>query len=415
MSAPLAVDAARLLKDLKDLSAFGALEGGGMDRPPFSAAYAQAAEWLIGRMREAGLATSTDAAGNIFGRLGPSSGPAVLTGSHIDTVPSGGWLDGALGVIASLECVRRLAETNTALSRAIEVCSFTDEEGSYVSLLGSRALTGSLKPEELDAPTGRGGERAADGMRRLGLDPVSVGNAKRVPGDVAAYVELHIEQGPALEAAKADIGAVTAIVGIETVRYTLRGAARHAGTTPFEARRDALRGVCVAISDIYGRVLGGDWGEPDFRVNFGTIEVKPGASNVVPGSAHVVCEVRAATRERMTDVGCRVWRKFKSVADWLELGLEAEPMSFDAPAAMDEELVKLIEATSGELRLKSLRMPSGAGHDAQALSEAAPSAMIFIPSRDGISHHPDEFSTDEQIVRGANVLLGTLAKLVTRT
>jgi len=414
MTKPLAVDAERLLADLKALSAFGALEGGGMDRAPFSPAYRQAADWLVGRMAEAGLKPSTDAAGNIGCRLGPAVGPAVLCGSHIDTVPAGGWLDGALGVVAALECARTLREARTPLARALEVWSFTDEEGSFVSLLGSRAMTGALAPEELDSASGRGGESAAAAMRRFGLDPERVADAARSPSDIAAYLELHIEQGPVLEEAGLAIGAVTAIVGIETVCYTFTGAARHAGTTPFAARRDALRGAATAIADVYDQMSCNAWGDPGFGVNFGAIEVAPGASNVVPGSARVTCEVRASTRARMADVGRLVRASFRQAADRLGLGLQSEPLSSDAPASMDQGMVEMILAASEELGLKSQRLPSGAGHDAQAFAAVAPAGMIFIPSRRGISHHPDEHSSDAQIVDGANVLLRMLEKLVTR-
>ena len=411
MTGTLSVDGARLLADLKALARFGALPGGGLDRPPFSDAYTQAANWLVSRMTEAGLVVRTDAAGNIFGRLGPGSGPAVFTGSHIDTVPSGGWLDGALGVIASLECARALAASGLPLAKALEVCSFTDEEGSYVSLFGSRAAVGSLSPEELRRSAGRGGELAPDAMRRFGLDPDAVGKARRDPRDVAAYVELHIEQGPVLAADGKDIGIVTAIVGIETLQFTFKGAARHAGTTPLEVRKDAFRGAAAAVTDIYEQAAGGVWGD-EVRVNFGAIEVLPGAGNVVPQTVRLTCEIRGPTTERMADIRARVTKCLERSAERFGLSLECIRLSYDEPAAMDVELGRLIEQASSGLGLSMRRMPSGAGHDAQAFASITPSAMLFIPSPNGISHHPDEFSTDEQIVRGANVLLRTLEQLV---
>ncbi|MGE0211870.1 MAG: Zn-dependent hydrolase [Parvibaculaceae bacterium] len=407
----LSVDGARLLADLKALARFGALPAGGLDRPPFSEPYREAAAWLVSRMAEAGLEVRTDVAGNIFGRLGPPEGPAVLTGSHIDTVPSGGWLDGALGVMASLECARVLRESGRPLAKALEVCSFTDEEGSYVSLLGSRAVTGALPVEELSRSAGRGGELASDAMRRFGLDPGATGKAKRGSSDVAAYVEIHIEQGPVLAAEQKDIGIVTVIVGIETLRFTFKGAARHAGTTPLEARKDAFRGVAAAVAEVYDRATSGDWGE-EVRVNFGAVEVLPGASNVVPSTVRLTCEIRGTTLERMRDVRTRVERCLSASAERFGLSLDCTPLSHDPPAAMSEELGRLIERSATGFGLTSRRLPSGAGHDAQAFAAIAPSAMLFIPSPNGISHHPDEFSTDDQIVRGANVLLRTLADLV---
>lgn len=412
MSRRHGVDAERLLRDLEALSAFGALEGGGMDRPPFSVACRDAEAWLRDRMRAAGLAVRTDAAGNVFGRLGPETGPAVLCGSHVDTVPNGGRFDGALGVVAALECARILAEREIPLARALEVCSFTDEEGSYVSLLGSRAITGGLEPDEIERSVGRTGERASDAMRRCGLDPARLPEARRPASEIAAYLELHIEQGPVLGHANADIGVVTGLVGIETLRLTFSGAARHAGTTPFDARRDALRGAAAAITECLDRMEDGAWGAHDYRLNFGAIEVAPGVSNVVPGEARVTCELRAAEATRMTEIGCRVWAACEREAGRLGLSLMLEAMSYDLPASMDDGLQDLIEASAAELGLTSLRLPSGAGHDAQALAAIAPSGMIFIPSQGGVSHHPDEFSTDEQVVKGANVLLRALTRLV---
>jgi hydantoinase/carbamoylase family amidase len=283
-----------------------------------------------------------------------------------------------------------------------------------VSLFGSRAAVGSLPREELQRGTGRDGEPVSDAMRRFGLDPDAIGKAKRDPRDVAAYVELHIEQGPVLAAEKRDIGIVTAIVGIETLRFTLHGAARHAGTAPIEARRDAFRGAAAAVSEVYDRATSGAWGE-ELRVNFGAIQVLPGAGNVVPETVRLACEIRGTTAGRMAEVKARVTERLEASAKRFGLSLDCVQLSYDEPAAMDEGLGGLIEGAAASLGLTTRRLPSGAGHDAQALASIAPSAMLFIPSPNGFSHHPDEFSTDEQIVRGADVLLRTLERLVGET
>ena len=279
----------RVLADLAELAKIGHDPAGGVTRTAFSPAFAEAVEWLLDVMRQAGLKARRDAAGNVIGRAGPAGAPAVVIGSHIDTVPSGGRYDGALGVLAGIECARVLAPLVEQGPLALEVIAFADEEGTNVSLFGSRSMTGRLDREVLDGTTG---EKLASLMADCGLALDRVSQARRAPSEFSAYLELHIEQGPLLEAAGIPIGVVTAITGCDTACYRIEGAARHAGTTSMLARRDAGRGACRAVCDAYAAFDSMDAPETA-RMTFGDIRFSPGASNVVPGLADVVSEVRS--------------------------------------------------------------------------------------------------------------------------
>lgn len=407
---PWLINGERLLDDLKRLSSFGALPGGGIDRPAFSPACSDAAQWLAGRMEEAGLAARIDAAGNVIGRLGPAEGGAIVVGSHIDTVPSGGPLDGSLGVIAGLECARRLAEMGADPERPVEVIAFCDEEGAYLSMLGSRAMTGTLAAAEIEAARGRKGERLDEAMHTAGLDIGALHNAARPPQALSRYLELHIEQGPVLEARGLDVGIVDSIIGIDVAEYRLHGQARHAGTTPMGERRDAGRAACEAIvqafEDLDLRAV------PEARITFGDVKLAPGASNVIPGHARVLSEIRATRLQDMRQIRNGVDSAFDSAAARHKLGLEKHPLSGDMPSVMAPEMIDLIADVCIDLDHKFMIMPSGASHDASNFAALVPTGMIFVASRGGISHHPDEFSEPNALVTGTNVLFETIRRLI---
>src|SRR5881409_807902 len=300
----LSVSLTRLQRRLVALSRFGGLLGGGVTRPAWSPQHEEARAWLLAEMRQAGLGTWVDPAGNTFGSLGAtalaSDRPAVLTGSHIDTVPEGGMLDGALGVIAGLECLEVLAETKTAHQRPLAVAAWTDEEGRYGSLFGSRAFCGKLDGASVVDMAAVDGERLADVMARAGFDARRAPEAKAPAGSVAAYVELHIDQGPRLEEAGIPIGVVEAIVGVRRARVVFHGQADHAGTTPMERRRDAF--LAAADYALRARELVVSRGGARAVTNVGVVQVHPGASNIVPGRAELVHEIRdpdAAVLERL--------------------------------------------------------------------------------------------------------------------
>jgi N-carbamoyl-L-amino-acid hydrolase len=407
------INGERLLDDLNHLSSFGARPEGGIDRPAFSPACSEASRWLADRMREAGLGARIDAAGNVIGRLGPDDGSAILIGSHIDTVPGGGPLDGSLGVIAGLECLRSLAESGANLDRAVEVIAFSDEEGAYLSMLGSRAMTGTLTEAELNAAHGRKGDRLADAMATAGFDITKLHQAERTRQSMSNYLELHIEQGPVLESRGLDVGIVDSIIGIDVSEYVLHGQARHAGTTPMGERRDAGRAAAEAIvhafDDLDLRAV------PEARITFGDVEIKPGASNVVPGQARILSEIRAIRIQDMRQIRNGVDSAFDSAAARHTVRLEKRSLSGDVPSAMAPDMIELIGQICIDLDHKFMVMPSGASHDASNFASLVPSGMIFVASRGGVSHHPDEYSEPKSLVTGTNVLFETVRRLLARS
>lgn len=404
------IDPARLFGDLRTLARIGRQPSGGLCRRAFSPEYGDAARWLVERMVQAGLAARIDAVGNVVGRLGPPQAPALVSGSHIDTVPDGGWLDGAYGVLAALECARALRETNASLRHGFEVMALVDEEGAYSSLLGSRAITGAVSREEIATARDLNGIALEAAMRQRGLDPERFAEARRPPSDFLAYVELHIEQGPVLEQRGIEIGVVEGIVGILVVEYQFTGSADHAGTTPIEMRRDALRCAAEFISESYAQLPLPS--RRDLRFTFGAIEVLPGASNVVPRSARVIQEIRsldAGAIEELFDASRKI---AEGAAAKLHIHLATRRVSHTAPATMDEGVMAAVEAACAEARVSCARMPSGAGHDAQSFARCCPAGMIFVPSQRGASHRPDEQTAEADLARGADILLRTVLELV---
>jgi N-carbamoyl-L-amino-acid hydrolase len=409
----ITVNRTRLEARLEALARFGALPGGGVTRPCWSPAHEQARAWLLGEMRAAGLATWVDPAGNTFGALGTErldpARPLVLTGSHIDTVPEGGVLDGALGVIAGLECLERIRESGRSPRRPLAVAAWSDEEGRYASLFGSRAFTGALDVARLPTMAAADGERLVDAMARAGFDALRAPEAQAPPGSVAAYVELHIEQGPRLEEAGRQIGVVEAIVGVRRYRVTVRGQADHAGTTPMDRRRDAF--LAAADYGLRCRARLESAGGPHSVMNIGVVRVHPGVSNIVPGRAELIHEMRDPDPRILERLGTAFAAVAAAIAGERGVGMDLELLSASQPASASPEVQAVIEQACRALGLTWQRLHSAAGHDAQNLARIAPMGMIFIPSKGGRSHRVDEASDGDAIERGANVLLHTLLAL----
>jgi N-carbamoyl-L-amino-acid hydrolase len=408
-----AIDGTRLSRRLAELARFGALPGGGVTRHCWGPAYEDARTWLLGEMRASGLTTWVDGAGNVFGATGvdrvSAERPLVLTGSHIDTVPEGGTLDGALGVIAGLECLHTIVQTKTTTRRPLAVAAWSDEEGRYGSLFGSRAFCGMLEGVRIEDMAAVDGEKLVDVMRRAGFDPARVPEAKAPTGSVAGYVELHIEQGPRLEEMGIDIGVVQAIVGVRRSRVIFHGQADHAGTTPMERRRDAFLGGAEYALRAREHVV--TRGSTVSVTNIGVVYVHPGASNIVPGRAELMHEMRdpdPAVLERLA-AECR--ELAERIAAERELRVEIRPLSATVPAHCSPNIQATTEAVCGTLGLTTQRMYSAAGHDAQNLAAVTEAGMIFIPSTGGRSHRIDERSDPRAIERGANVLLHTVLSL----
>ena len=409
----IAIDAARLTRRLSELARFGALPGGGVTRSCWGPAYEEARKWLLGEIRAAGLTGWVDGAGNVFGGTGIDSfsadRPAIVTGSHIDTVPEGGTLDGALGVIAGLECLQTIVENKATPRRPLAVAAWSDEEGRYGSLFGSRAFCSGIDPAVIPEMAAVDGEKLVDAMRRAGFDPARVPQAKAPAGAVAGYVELHIEQGPRLEEAGIEIGVVQAIVGVRRSRIIFHGQADHAGTTPMARRRDAFLGAAEYALRAREHVV--TRGSAVSVTNIGVVYVHPGASNIVPGRAEMVHEMRDPDPKVLE----RLWNECRDLADGVarerQLRVEIRPTSATVPAPCSPNVQAAIETVCAKLGHTTERMYSAAGHDAQNLSAVTEAGMIFIPSVGGKSHRTDETSDPRAIERGANVLLHTLLTL----
>ena len=404
----LRIDLGRLRRDIEALAAIGQDPSGGISRPAWSPAHEEARAWLVGRMRDAGLTARVDLAGNILGRLGEAT-PVVMTGSHIDTVPRGGPLDGALGVLAGLECLRTVKEAGLLLARGLEVAAFTDEEGRFYGFFGSRALTGSLDRGLAACLTDPMGLPLPEAMRRAGFDLARAPEARREAAELAAYVELHIEQGPWLESEDLPIGVVEGIVGIRRFRLTFVGQPDHAGTTPMDRRRDAFLTAAEYATKSRALVVRGGLGRAVTTI--GVVEVRPGVPNIVPERAVLLQELRDPDPTVLERLASRTLQTARRVARARGLILEVEHLMRAEPVRMSPRIQTVIEAAASELGLATRRMPSGAGHDAQVLAAVTEAGMVFVPSQGGRSHRPDEWTDWPALERGANVLLATLLRL----
>lgn len=401
------VDAERLTRLMREQAQFGRTPAGGVERLAYSDADVACRAWVMERMREAGLVVRIDTAGNILGRRDgrePSLAP-LLIGSHIDSVPDGGAFDGNVGSFSALETAWTIHDRGIRLRHPIEVVIFQNEEGG---LYGSQAMAGELTAEDL-AQVARSGKTIAEGIRLLGGDPDRLDAARRQRGDIAAYVELHIEQGGILEATDIDIGVVQGIVGIEQWTVTVEGFANHAGTTPMDQRRDALLAAARFVQAVNEIIRA----EPGRQVGtVGQITAHPGAPNVIPGRVDLSLEIRDLDHDK-------IWRLYERIrARAREIGAGTETMfSFTdrqldiVPQPTDPTIRATIAQAATALGLTHRQMPSGAGHDAQSLAPLTPIGMIFVPSVGGISHSPREFTHPEDVVNGANVLLNTVIAL----
>ena len=397
-------NAERMQQRIQTLSRFGANPQGGVSRIAFSKADIEARELIKGWMEQIGLEVRIDTAGNIIGRREgrDSDLPVIMFGSHIDSVPGGGNYDGDVGVIAAIEVVQLLQENNIETRHALEIVSFTDEEGG---LTGSRAMTTGLSESALKTPT-HSGMTVAEGIRTVGGDPDRLEESRRTADEFAAFIEVHIEQGAFLHEEDIDIGVVEGIVGIRWWDVTIEGFANHAGTTPMNRRQDAMISAAeltLAVNDVATSMEGQQ------VATVGRIRAEPGAPNVIPGRVVMSLEIRDLDARKMQ----QVFDAIKTNADQISEARQT-PISFaeidvaSPPAPTDPRMRKIIAQSANSLGLSYKFMPSGAGHDAQDMTHVAPSGMIFVPSVDGISHSPREYTSPEDMANGANVLLKTI-------
>ena len=394
----------RMEQRIKMLGEFGSNPEGGVSRVAFSDADLAGRAYIKSLMREAGLSVRVDTAGNIIGRReGREEGlPVIMFGSHIDSVPGGGNYDGDVGVIGAIEVVQLLNDNGLSTRHPLEVVSFTDEEGG---LTGSRAMVGQLSDRTLEVIS-HSGMTIRDGIRKVGGDPNRLDLARRKPGELLAFIELHIEQGAFLDEENVDIGVVEGIVGIRWWDVTIEGFANHAGTTPMNKRWDAMVSAAeltLAINHVATTMPGRQ------VATVGRIRAEPGAPNVIPGEVVMSLEIRDLDAWKMQQVFERIQEEAKRIAD-----ARFTPIRFNEidvaspPAPTDRRMRRIISASADELGMSFKLMPSGAGHDAQDMTHIAPTGMIFVPSANGVSHSPQEFTSPQDMANGASVLLKTV-------
>lgn len=410
---PLRVNPDRLRKRLEDLSVFGRPAGGtfadGVSRTGFSDADVEAHAWLQREIRAIGLEPRVDAAGNVSAlRAGTVPGlKPILFGSHIDSVRGGGNFDGDVGSMSSLEVMATLIEKGVKTRHPLEYVVWAAEESNYGSgLHGSRMAAGLIEGDEFDRV--QNGVSKRDAMKKLGGDASRIAEARRAPGSFHTYLELHIEQGGKLDRAGVPIGVVEGIVTIDDFDVHVRGFANHAGTTPMAERRDAL----VAASQIVLAVQQIANSEPGAQVGtVGQMSIKPNAPNVVPGEVEMTVEFRDLDGDKVARLGDALRRRCAEIAKATNTEVEIKFTSRHTGARATASVQAAIEKAAASLSLKSMRLPSGAGHDAQAMATLGPMGMIFVPSVAGISHSPRELSRWSEIAQGADVLMATILEL----
>jgi len=397
----------RLETRIMELAKFGLQENGETERVAFSDADIEARNWVVQTLENMGLAVSIDYAGNIIGlRKGKKKeAKAISFGSHIDRVPNGGNYDGCVGSMAALEIIETLNENNIKTKHPLEVIIFSNEEGG---VMGSRAMSGHLSKSAFKVANSTG-YTMGEGIMRLGGDTSQIKKVIRKKNSMAAFLELHIEQGAILEKENLDIGIVEGIVGLKWWDVVFTGFANHAGTTPMNARQDALLAAAkfvVAVNEVTNSFEGAQVG------TVGRIKAEPGAPNVIPGKVVTSLEIRDLSSQVIEQVFNAIQAKAEEISKASNVQIEFVPLDTTAdPALTDPVVQKEIEAVSKNLGLSFKYMPSGAGHDAQDMAHIAPTGMIFVPSKGGISHSPKEFTSAEDMANGTNVLLHTILSL----
>ncbi len=396
----------RLNQNIAELATIGKLPNGGVCRIAYSPEVIQARQLVQQWMREAGMTVHIDAAANIIGTYAGkrSEAPALITGSHIDTVPTGGRYDGALGVLAGIEVVRALRDRAIQLDHPLEVVVFTDEEGG---MIGAKAISGTAlsEPEYYRRDDGTAIETC---LQRVGGDWSKLATAKRNPSDIAAFVELHVEQGGVLEHYEKQIGVVEGIVGQHRYIVTVIGRSNHAGTTPMHLRKDALvtaSQIVLAVNNLAKNASG----SPVATV--GALNVVPNAANIVPGQVELTIDMRDVDQEHLILLSEQLQQQLQAIAKSSQTEITITPILQTEAVLATPQIQTAIEQTCKEMGLSYCHLPSRASHDAQEMGLICDMGMIFVPSQAGISHAEDEYTSPEECVQGVNMLLQTLIRL----
>lgn len=401
----------RIKTILEELSLFTATPGAGTTRLSYSPEDQLARTYLKKQMKQVGLKVREDAVGNIYGRLEgkDASLPAVMVGSHFDSVPNGGSFDGPAGVVTGLEVAALFQENQLQPVYPLEVIAMVEEEGSRFGsgLLGSRMLAGQVSAENLASMKDKDGISVNEAMLALGFNGNQLTEARRTTKDVKAFIELHIEQGPVLEEAGEDVGIVETIVGMTEIKVTITGRAGHAGTTPMNARRDALAATVQIVADL-----------PQLAMNaaeatvltIGKLTVYPNGANVIPNAVVFTVDVRSKSEACVQSVIQQVKTIIQTKTP-KGITAEIEEMLYEKPVQLSEKIHQQLRANSEALGLKSRSMVSGAGHDAMIFAGFTEVGLVFVPSKDGLSHTPEEWTDYEQVQKGIEVVYETVKQL----
>lgn len=404
----LRVNGARLMDRLTSLAEIGAIDGGGCARLALTDADRDGRDLVTSWMRDLGLDVTVDAVGNVIGTWNTGTGPAVMTGSHIDTVRTGGKFDGNLGVLAGLEVIQTVQESGWVPPRPLAVAFFTNEEGARFApdMMGSLAYVGGIGVEEVLGTVGIDGARVGDELLRIGY----AGPTPCPAPAPHAFVELHIEQGPVLEMEHKAIGAVTGVQGISWQEVTIEGQSNHAGTTPMSMRHDPAF-VASAIA-VFLRELAARFGGNQV-CTVGKIDLHPNLVNVVPARAVLTLDVRNTDEDLLRRAETEIAARLESLAQEEGVTITSRPLARFEPVEFAGKIISLVESVAGSHGLSCMRLPSGAGHDAQMLARVCPTGMIFVPSHKGISHNPAEHTDTADLVAGCDVLLQVMLSLAT--
>ncbi|KKW68391.1 allantoate amidohydrolase [Lampropedia cohaerens] len=406
----LHIDTQRLLDSLQTLGQFGALPGGGVNRLALTDADQAARDWTVAQMRALDMQVQVDAIGNVIATYAGSEDlPPVMMGSHIDTVRTGGLYDGNLGVMAGLEVVRTLRQAGVRTRRPLAVAFFTNEEGARFQpdMLGSLVYVGGLPLEQALQTRAVDGPLLGEELIRIGYD----GAAQVGQPAVDSYFELHIEQGPVLDQAGIQIGVVEGVQGIYWTRLTFSGKSNHAGTTPMHLRRDAgmaAMRTAAFVHDLVQRMGGGQ------LATVGSLELEPNLVNVIAAEASMTVDLRNTDAQVLAAARAQLHAYAMQCATAHGVQLQTQVLADFAPVAFDAEMIASIERHAKQAGLSTLRLPSGAGHDAQMLARICPAAMIFVPSVDGVSHNVHEYTPPADLGRGAQVLLQAVLERANR-
>lgn len=401
----------RIIKDIETMSTFNATPKNGVTRLSFSKEDKLARVYIKKEMKKIGLEVWEDGYSNIFGRREGKNPnlPVIMIGSHFDTVINGGLFDGVAGLVASLEILRVFEENSIENDYPIEVVAMNDEEGVRfgTGISNSRAMAGLIDEQELDNAKDKDGISLREAMIEFGITP-DLKNARRDKESLKAFIELHIEQGPILEDNNKDIGLVENIVGLDRYRVKIKGKSGHAGTTPMESRKDALIGASkfiLAVEKAAKKVAGGTVG------TVGELSLSPNASNVIPGYVELSVDIRAINEEKIKRVYNELEREIEIISKSSSVDIEIIKELYIAPVSMSKELISIMEKSANKLGYNYIKMNSGAGHDAMIMSTITSTGLIFVPSKDGLSHHPDEWTDFDDLKKGIDLMLNVVADI----